>query len=92
MKVTYRMHLFVAGEEPNSRRARENLAAMCADRLSEDCDVEIVDVLENFQAALDMGIYVTPALVITRPEPRVTVFGNLSDTRRLLDALGLEER
>lgn len=86
----YQLHLFVAGDEPNSRRARENLQRICSEHLEGDCAIEETDVFSDFQRALEMGIYVTPALVVERPGRTVTVFGNLSNTRKVLDALGLE--
>lgn len=87
----YRLRLFVAGDEPNSRRARENLAHICEEHVSEPCELEITDVLEDFEIALELGIYVTPALLIEAAGPRVTVFGNLSDINKVLKAMGLEE-
>lgn len=90
-EAQYQLHLFVAGDEPNSRRARENLERICSEHLAGNCTIEETDVFSEFQSALAMGICVTPALVIKKPEPRVTVFGNLSNTRKVLDALGLEE-
>ena len=87
----YRLHLFVAGTERNSRQARENLDRICSEYMTAECELVVTDVLENFKPALEAGVYVTPALVIDAPLPRLTVFGNLSDTEKLLDALGLEE-
>lgn len=87
----YQLHLFVAGDEPNSRRARENLERICSEYLDGDCTIEETDVFSDFQSALKMGIYVTPALMITTSESSVTVFGNLSNTQKIVDALGLEE-
>ncbi len=91
-EARYQLHLFVAGDEPNSRRARENLERICSEYLAGDCRIEETDVFSEFQTALETGTYVTPALVIKTPESTGTVFGNLSDTRKVLEALGLEER
>lgn len=85
----YRLHLFVAGDQPNSRQARENLEAICTEYLDDQCEIEITDVLEDFQTALDRGIYMTPALLITEPGPPVTVFGNLRDKDKVMHALGV---
>lgn len=84
---TYRMRLFVAGKEPNSAIAREALNRICSTYLNHDCQVEVIDVLEDFQPALEERVLVTPALVITEPGPRTVVFGNLADTSKVLAAL-----
>jgi circadian clock protein KaiB len=81
--------LFVAGGEPNSTRARENLEALQR-AAGPGCAVEVVDVLEDFQRALEHDVLVTPSLIQLEPAPRVTVLGALSDARRVAAALGLE--
>lgn len=90
-EVRYQMHLFVAGDEANSRRARENLERLCADHIPEKCEIKVTDVLVDFQEAIDTRVYVTPALIVNPDESRVTIFGNLSNTQKVLAALGLEE-
>ncbi len=87
--VRCRMILFVAGDEPNSRRARENIRAACSEKGSKRYDLQVVDVFDDFQTALDYDIMVTPALVVLDPPPRVTLLGDLSDTEKLHAALGL---
>ena len=71
--------LFVAGDAPNSRIARENLRRWCEDL--NDCEVRIeeVDVLQDAQTALAEGVFVTPALQVLEPGPGTLIFGNLSN-------------
>ena len=87
----YRLRLFVAGDEPNSKRARENLAQICEQHLAGRYETEIVDVLDDFEAALKSSVLVTPALVLVAPAPTVTIVGNLSDRKKVLAALRLAE-
>ncbi len=84
-----RLRLFVAGDEPNSRQARLNLERLCLDYLDGRVEVEIIDVLKDFRAAVRERVLVTPALIIGTPPARVMVLGNLSDTQRVLAALGV---
>ncbi len=88
----YRLRLFVAGEEPNSRQARANLERLCMEYLTGRVEVEIIDVLKDFRAAVAERVLVTPALIVSYPPPRTVVLGNLSDTSRVLAALGIEKR
>jgi circadian clock protein KaiB len=83
----YHLRLFVAGEEPNSVIAKASLDEICSTYLKHDCRVEIIDVLEDFQPALEERVLITPALVIVEPQPRAVVFGNLTDTKKVLSAL-----
>jgi circadian clock protein KaiB len=83
----YVLWLFVAGDEPNSRQARENLARLCERCLGAPCEITIYDVLEAFQPALDHRVLVTPTLIRVAPPPRVTILGNLRDTATVVAAL-----
>ena len=82
--------LFVAGEEINSELAKKNLSRISKKHLDGRCKITIVDVLEDFLTAIDNGIIVTPTLILLQPEPRVTVFGNLNDTGKVMAALRLK--
>lgn len=85
----YRFTLFVAGTEPNSKVAEENLHSICAEYLLTGiCTVTVVDVLSDFQAALDNNVMVTPTLLVDGPRGRSTIFGNLSDVDRIVLAIG----
>jgi len=86
---TYVLRLFMADNEPNSRQARENLERLQETHLKMPHKKEFVDVLEDFQTALDNNVLVTPCLILDSPLPKVTVFGNLSDTEKVLAALRL---
>lgn len=73
------VRLFVAGDAPNSRIARENLTRFQETLPNHAVSVEIVDVNERPEAALEEGVFITPALKVMEPAPGGTVYGNLSD-------------
>lgn len=83
----YMFLLFVAGEGLNSRQARQNLTTFCSTYLHDLGDITIVDVLKDFQQALEYKVFVTPTLILVSPLPRVTIVGNLNDTSKVLAAL-----
>ena len=87
----YLLRLFVAGDEPNSKQARENLRELCEEHLAGRHEIEIVDVLRDFQTALQANVLVTPTLILVEPEPSVTILGNLSNTQKVLTALRLRQ-
>jgi circadian clock protein KaiB len=86
---TYVFRLFVAGNEPNSVQARKNLARLCEEHLKGRYKIETVDVLEDTDSGLKNHVLVTPTLILLKPRPKVTVLGNLGDTRQVLAALRL---
>lgn len=79
--------LFVAGDEQNSRQARENLKRLCEKYLNRRYEIEIVDVLEDFKSALENNVLLTPALMVLSHLTKLTIFGTLSDTQKVLSAL-----
>jgi circadian clock protein KaiB len=90
-KVDSHRHLmlFVAGDEPNSRIARDNFDRLCAGHETDNWEIEIVDILDDTDRALANHILVTPTLLQLHPGPRVLVIGNLSDLDKVRSALGL---
>jgi len=86
---TYVFRLFVAGNESNSTRAGGNLARLCEEHLNGRYQIETVDVLKDAAAAHKNNVLVTPTLVLLKPRPKVTLLGNLNDTRQVLAALRL---
>ncbi len=84
-----RMRLFVAGNEPNSRMARDTLERICREHLQGRFELEVVDVLEDFKAALGENVLVAPTLVIYEPSSQMRVVGSLCDPSRLLKLLGI---
>ncbi len=90
METVYRLRLFVAGNEPNSFKARRVLEEVCRRRLAGRCDLEVVDVLVNYQAALDAGVMAVPVLMIEAPPPRRMIAGSLGDVQKLVRALGTD--
>lgn len=75
----YILRLFVAGDTPNSRIARENLHRLFGRLDRDEFDVEIVDVTEDAQTALEQRVFVTPALQVIEPGLESVIFGDLSD-------------
>lgn len=85
----YRFRLFIAGNEPNSCLAEQNLRALCLAHLPNRHSIEVIDVLKEFEVALLAQIMVAPAVVMVAPR-LVTLYGALTDEAKVLAALGLK--
>ena len=85
-----RLTLYVAGDSPRTRQAKANLDRICAGLLGGDAECTTIDVLETPATAEAERILTTPTLVREQPLPRRRVTGDLSDTGRVLVALGLD--
>lgn len=81
----------MAGDQPNSRLARKTLEGICRDYLQGRCRLEVVDVLEDFKAAMEENVLVAPTLVVYESSSQIRIVGSLSDPSRLLKILGIRE-
>jgi circadian clock protein KaiB len=85
----YRFTLYLAGGGHQSLRAQRDLRRLCEQRLArDDYEIDVVDVLDDVDAADAARILVTPTIVRSRPLPPVRVIGGVSVSDRLADALG----
>ena len=87
--LCYELKLYVAGCTPRSILAIANLEALCQGRLKGRCITEIIDVAQDPKRAKSAQILATPTLVKESPGPVKRMVGTLSDTGRVLAALGL---
>lgn len=79
-----RFCLYIAGEWPNSQRARVNLEGIMADI---DAALEIVDALQDPERGMRDGVFLTPTLIRIEPAPRRVIVGDLSNRLVVLGAL-----
>lgn len=84
------MRLFVAGDHPNSRIAKDTLQRICEQYLQGRYRLEVVDVLEDFRPAMEENVLVAPTLVIYGSSSPIRLVGSLSDPSRLLKTLGIQ--
>ncbi len=86
----YVLKLYVTGKSAKAETAIANLRRICEEELQGKYELQIIDVLENPQAAEDDKILATPTLIKRLPPPLRRVIGDLSDKHKVL--LGLEVR
>jgi circadian clock protein KaiB len=86
----YVLRLYVAGTSPGSTRAVETLTVLCDQHLRGRYDLEIVDVYQQPQLALDDQIIAVPMLLRRSPLPVRRLLGDLSDMPRVLRGLDLK--
>ena len=73
------LRLFVAGNEPNSCKARIILERLCDQHLKGRYEIQIVDVLKDYQAAIAHQVIAVPTLIVDSPTKRTVIVGSLSD-------------
>ena len=85
----WELRLYVAGPTPKSLAAFRNIELLCEEHLAGRYHIEVVDLTKNPQLAASDQILAVPTLVRKAPVPIRKLIGTLSDTERVLGALGL---
>ncbi len=88
--VTYNFILFIVEGGYNSERAVINLQELCNQWLPNRHTIKVVDVVKEFQTALEYNILLTPSVVVTDPKPQTVIYGDLSDSDKFLEVLNLK--
>ena len=86
----YVLRLYVAGTTRGSTRAVEALTLLCEEHLRGRYELEIVDVYQQPQLAIDDGVLGVPMLLKRSPPPERRLLGDLSDLPRVLRGLDLK--
>ena len=85
----YSLKLFVTGASPNSARAITNLKSICDEYLTDNYDLEIIDVYQQPLKAQNEHIIALPMLVKSFPLPLKRLIGDMSNREKVLKGLGL---
>jgi len=89
-RLKFKFELYTAEDTQNSALAFSNLLALCKTHLADRYAIEVIDVFRQPQRALARKVRMTPTLVKLAPHPTQTIVGTLSQTQRVLAALGIE--
>ena len=86
----YVLRLYVTGMTPRSTEAFATIKALCEERLQGRYELEVIDIYQHPQLAIDEQIIAVPTLVKLLPAPLRRLVGDLSNQERVL--LGLDLR
>lgn len=83
------LKLYVSGMSHKSMEAIENIRRLCDEYLKGSFDLEIIDIYKNPKLASEQHIVFSPSLMKKLPLPKKTLVGTLSDTSKVMKALGI---
>ena len=86
----YVLRLYVTGMTQRSTEAFATIKALCEERLQGRYELEVIDIYQHPQLAIDEQIIAVPTLVKMLPAPLRRLVGDLSNVERVL--LGLDLR
>lgn len=86
------LRLYIAGRSASSRRAQQNLQRLKASLDTQGWDIETIDVIDRPDLAEGARIIATPTLSYDDTARSRRIVGDLSDTVRVLEFLGIDEK
>ncbi|MFW5830814.1 MAG: circadian clock KaiB family protein [Prolixibacteraceae bacterium] len=89
-KKKHHFKLFIAGMNPGSFQAIENVREICENYLGDDYELEVIDIYQQRQLLKDMDIIAVPTLVRTEPKPEVRIIGDMLNKKDILKVLELK--
>jgi circadian clock protein KaiB len=84
------LKLYIAGATRHSLAAVTNITKICETYLSDNYELEVIDIYQQPELAQSEQIVAAPTLIRYSPEPTRRLIGDLSDITRVMMALGLE--
>jgi circadian clock protein KaiB len=88
-QIEYALKLFIAGATSNSSRAITNIQKILNSHLAGRYALNIVDVRQEPGIAREEQIVALPLLIIKAPLPERRLIGDLSNTKKVLEGLGI---
>jgi len=89
--VCFVLQLYVAGLTARSKTAISNAKVLCHEHLEGRYQLEVIDIYQQLKQATGEQIVAAPTLVKQLPLPVRKLIGDLSNTERILVALGIKQ-
>jgi len=83
------LKLYVSGMSARSMEAIENIKKLCNEHLHNMYDLEIIDIYKNPELATKHQVVFSPSLIKDFPLPKKILAGTLSNTAKVINALGI---
>ncbi len=91
-KGKYILKLYIAGMNPKSLAAVENIRRICDEQLPGRCQLDVIDIYQQPILATNGQIVAAPTLVKELPPPLKKLVGSMADIDRVLLGLDLQSR
>ena len=91
-KQKYVLRLYVAGMNPQSSQAIENITRLCEENLKGRYDLQIIDIYQQPKLAKGEQIIAAPTLIKKLPLPLRKFIGNMANEEKMLVGLDLRPK
>jgi len=92
MNSEYRLILFIAGMNPGSIRAIENIRDICDKYLKDKYDLEVIDIYQQRHMVKERNIIAVPTLIRLFPQPEKRIIGDMLNTKKIINILEIRRK
>jgi circadian clock protein KaiB len=85
----YVLRLYISGITPQSTMALSNVHKICTQYLNDTYTLEVVDIYQQINMALEDDVFAAPTLVRKKPVPELHITGDLANEWHVLTELGI---
>ncbi|MBV9962488.1 MAG: circadian clock KaiB family protein [Parafilimonas sp.] len=85
------LRLYVSGMSARSMEAIENIRKLCDEYLNNKVELEIIDIYKYPELAAQQQVVFCPSLIKTYPLPKKILVGTLSNSEKVMNALGISK-
>ena len=91
-KAFYTLRLYISGNTARSLRAIQDIQRVCQEYLAGRYELEVIDIFQQPQLAIQAQIIAAPTLIRQLPLPLRKLVGDMADEKRLLIGLDILEK
>ena len=88
----YILRLYIAGMNPKSMQALDNIKRICEEYLPDKYQLDVIDIYQFPIFAKDGQIVAAPTLIKELPPPLRKLIGSMSDTEKVLVGMDLKSK
>lgn len=85
----YVLRLYISGITPQSTKALTNVHKICKQYLNDTYTLEVVDIYQQVNMALEDNVFAAPTLVRKKPVPQLHISGDLANEEHVMTELGI---
>ena len=88
--AVYVLRLYVAGINPRSRQAINNINKLCEEHLKGHYELQVIDIYQQPALAKDGELIAAPTLIKKLPLPLRRFIGDMSNKEQILIGMGVK--
>lgn len=88
--AVYVLRLYVAGINPRSRQAINNIKKLCEEHLKGRYELQVIDIYQQPALAKEGELIAAPTLIKKLPLPLRRFIGDMSNEERILIGMGVK--